>query len=228
MKTSYYLIIITALFICFSSCKKNNEQPEIYLGYNYFPVNVGHELIYNVDSTVTDDFFNPPVTTTYRFQIKEIIESDFIDDEGRPSQRIERYRRDSMNMNWVIYRVYAATRTVTRAERFEDNIRYFKMVFPVSNNVSWNGNSLNTFDPQEYVYTDAHVPFTINNLSFDSTATVLQLDDENAIERKYYTEQYATNVGMIYKENINLEIDFNNTTVKKGFIYKETLISYTP
>ncbi len=226
MKTINYSVVIVALFLFFASCKKNEEQATIYLGYDYFPVNVGHELYYDADSTITDEFTS--TTRTHHFQIKEVIASTFLDNEGRTAERIERYVRDSSNAPWGIFKVSSVTLTNTRVERYDDNVRYVKLVFPVKQDVHWNGNSLNTMEALDYQYMDVNNAMTLNNQQFDSALTVLQQDVTDLIERKYFSEQYAAQVGMIYKENINQTIDFNLQTVKSGYIYKETLTSYTP
>ncbi len=226
MKTIKYLIIIATLTSLITSCKKNEDQAPLYLGYNYFPVNVGRVMIYDADSTVTDEFTQ--ATTTHHFQIKEVIDSTFMDNENRPTQRIVRYVRDSSNAAWNIFKVWSATLTNTRAERYEDNVRYVKLVFPVKQDIHWNGNALNTNDALEYKYTDVNSPMMLNNVSYDSVLTVLQDEEDNLIEHRYFTEQYAAGVGMIYKENVKQEIDFNLQTVKSGYIYKETLTSYSP
>ena len=226
MKTINYSVVIAALFLFITSCKKNEDPATIYLGYDYFPVNVGHELYYDADSIITDEFTS--TTRTHHFQIKEVIASTFLDNEGRTTERIERYVRDSSNAPWGIFKVSSVTLTNTRVERYDDNVRYVKLVFPVKHDVHWNGNSLNTLEALDYQYTDANSAMTLNNQPFDSVLTVLQQDVTDLIERKYFLEQYATRVGMIYKENINQSIDFNLQTVKGGYIYKETLTSYTP
>ena len=226
MKTINYLIVIAVLTVLVSGCKKSEDQQPLYLGFDYFPINNGHELIYDADSIITDEFSQ--TTRTHHFQIKEIIDSTYLDNEGRPTQLIERYIRDSSNAPWIIFKVASATITNTRAERFEDNIRYVKLVFPVNQDINWNGNALNTNETKDYQYTDVHTGLTLNGINYDSVLTVLQDEEINLIENRYFLEQYAARVGMIYKENIKQVLDFNNQTVKSGYIYKETLISYTP
>ena len=226
MKTIKYLIIIAAMSNLVSSCKKDEEQAPLYLGYDYFPVDEGRVLIYDADSIITDEFTQ--TTTTHHFQIKEVIHSTYIDNENRPTQRIERYVRDSANAPWVIFKVWSANLTNIRAERFEDNVRYVKLVFPVKQDVQWNGNALNTNEELEYQYIDVHSSVTLNNVSYDSVLTVLQDEEDNLIEHRYFMEQYAAGIGMIYKENVKQEIDFNQQTVKSGYIYKEILTSHSP
>src|SRR6266481_1017842 len=82
------LFLLFVLTSGFFSCKKDAIPPPD-MGYNYFPNQVGRYVIYNVDSFYYAGI--PVVIDTFKFQIKEKIESMFTDNEGRPSIRLERY-----------------------------------------------------------------------------------------------------------------------------------------
>ncbi|MBK8657434.1 MAG: hypothetical protein IPN22_00765 [Bacteroidetes bacterium] len=45
-----------------------------------------------------------------------------------------------------------------------------------------------------------HEPYIAGGLNFDSTLTVLQVDDEDLIEKTLRREVYAKNIGMVYQE----------------------------
>jgi len=62
----------------------------------------------------------------------------------------------------------------------------------------------------EYYYDSLHKPKLINNLSFDSTITVIQRDNENVVEYQKVKEIYATDIGLIYKRHIDLDINLSN------------------
>ncbi len=217
------------LFFCFSvflfACKQENVSAPIPMGYEYFPVNIGHTIIYDFDSVFKDTKVD--VNETTHFQIKEYIESVFSDNTNRPTQRIERYRRNNDTTVWTIMNVCTSTLTNTVAERVEDNQRYIKLVFPVSLNKTWFGNSFTTQPKWEYEYTKVNESATINGIKFDSTLTVTQIDELNLIEKNYSIEKYAKHVGLIYKEYIHLE------TLPSGDITKANVStckfkSYTP
>ncbi len=87
---------ITLLFFVFGlfffSCKKDVETvPSPDMGYNYFPEDIGSYVIYEVDSIAYDDKSHAPDTT--RYLLKEVIASSFIDNSGRPTLRIERFKK---------------------------------------------------------------------------------------------------------------------------------------
>ena len=181
------------------------------MGYEYFPDSVGHYVIYHVDSIWTDDAFNRK--DTYEFGLKEWIESKFLDNEERPSQRIERYKdfnQQPYDFN-SISDVWFATRTAARAEKIEENTRYVKLIFPLSEDEQWNGNAFNTLEDFgiDYKMYNVHQPFTdtLTSITFDSTVTVLQIDRDVVAGLKVYSlEVYAKNIGMVYKSFYSVDI----------------------
>lgn len=200
----YFLISFISVFP--SSCKKD-EAPDV--GYNYYPDRVGKYVIYEVDSISKDDLLN--VDDTFKMQLKEVIESIYLDNQGRPTMRIERYKKfyssttpyDSME--WTLTDVWSATRTGTTLETNEENISYTRLIFPVrKNGTSWDGNAPNIFEAWGYEYTAVDVPETINSFSFDSVATVSEINTTNLVETKYSEAKYAKNVGLVYRKIILL------------------------
>ena len=226
MKKEHFLLLSGLLLLLIAGCKKDSPTTisNINFGYTYFPTKVGLIRIYQVDSIYWDDFNNKHDTVSY--QLKEIIDSTYLDNQNRPTQRIARYKLDSLG-NWTIYKVWASNRTTTTAERVEDNIRFVKFIFPPKNNSKWNGNSENTLDAQTYQITSLNISDNLSGLSFDSTMTVLQIDDNNLVSRMYGVEKYATGVGLYYRQNINQLYIFPTPDIQSGYIYTETLLSYS-
>ena len=209
MKSNFSILIFISIWLVVFSCKKDKPAPAIDLESAYFPNEVGRYVIYKVDSISYNDFFNPVKIDTAHYQIKEIIESHFEDNEGRESERIERYYRKNDLQTWILKDVWYQTRTRAKAEKVEEDVRYVKLIFPPQLNTPWNGNAFNTMDKQDYEYKNIDVRKKIGSLSFDSTITVLQIADSNLIQKKYAVEVYAKNIGMIYKRFVDV-VDKSN------------------
>jgi hypothetical protein len=222
MKKLFY--IISAVAVIFSACKKD-EKISVDQGYDYFPLNVGHTVIYDVDSIVYDDFFQPVQIDTFRFQIKEVVESAITDGQGRDAWRLERFIKTDTT-DWQIRQVWTALVTTTTAEKVEENYRYIKLAFPLKENKTWNGNSYNNLGFREYRYNAINEPAQVGGINFEETAQVIQGDDENLIEKYYAEERYARNVGLIYKEIIDVKKAVSQQ-ITSGKIYRMKVSSYS-
>jgi len=214
-------IILLIVAINIFSCKKETLLVDTH--QDYFPVKIGTWVIYDVDSTFYDDFMDSVFYFT--FQVKEVIESEFIDNEGRSALRIERYYRDSSEAQWVIKDVWTANRTNKTAELVENNIRYIKLIFPIIKNSKWNGNNANILDENIYEYTDIHTPYTVQNNTFDSCLIVQHENELTLFTQKFSKEVYAKNIGKIYKNHINIE-KLADGTIVSGFDYSYKIVSW--
>ncbi|MCH8330922.1 MAG: hypothetical protein IH946_06015 [Bacteroidetes bacterium] len=208
--TRYFPVILLVLV-----ASKCNEPGTLDVDYNYeyFPLKLGQTVIYDVDSVFLDDFTLPPTFDTTTYQIKETVESTFIDNEGRISHRIVRYKRYDTTSVWKDNAVWFATRTNSRVELVEDNNRFIKMTFPAKEGKKWLGNvyldiatekCLPDYDNSNWEYEILEIDkrYSINGLDFDSTLIVEQINDttDNLVEMHYSFERYAKGVGLIEKE----------------------------
>ncbi len=205
------IILLSSIYgLGLFSCKKDSHV-RINMGYNYFPNQIGRYVIYDVDSIY---YYNSPVQTdTVKFQLKEKIESIYWDNQNRPTIRLERYKKyynsntPYLSMQWVLANVWSENLTNRTAEKVEENVRFIKLAFPINKDQKWNGNAQNTNESCDYSYEYFDATKTIGNFHFDSVLQVTQVDDKlsNIIERKYYIEKYAKNVGLVYKQIIDIQ-----------------------
>lgn len=216
-RSYHFFLLITISFIvpCLLSCKKDKDLPPAYLGYEYFPFDTGHYVVYDVQKITWDDFYEPPLVDTQHYEVKEVSESFFTDNEGRKTLRIERYKKEHDTASWQLIDVWMSNRTNSTAEKIEENTRYVKLVFPIKYGQFWDGNSYNILEEQTYEYQDIFQPYSIDTISFDSTVTVLQNDEFTLISNKYAQEVYARNIGMVYKRFIDVETETTGE-VKSG------------
>jgi hypothetical protein len=227
MKSSRCLLFIFVLALFAVSCSKDDETTpaSYYTGQNYFPDDTGIVRIYVVDSVAYDEFTN--TVDTFRYYFREVIESHFLDNSGRKTQRIERYLYDSTAGNWIIWKVVSANLTATTAEVTEDNYRYLRLIFPPALNANWNGNVHNTLDAQTYKITAVHQPETTAWFQLDSTLTVVEADDFTLIRDRYAEERYSSGKGMYYRYHKDVETNPANLQIISGFIYTAHLVSFT-
>jgi len=202
---SFYLIFILLVFFTIQiSCKKDASISPISVNNkNYFPLEKERYWVYKVDSFYYNDFTSS--IDTFSFELKEYIESEIKDDKGNTSFKVERYYRNNNTENWQLKRVWQASFLQNSALKTEENIRYVKLMFPIKQNLKWNGNAYNTLGNQNFEYTDIHKKISLGSLEFDSVCTVLQMADTSLISIEYHSEQYAANVGLIKKRKMSLQ-----------------------
>lgn len=205
------LLCISAccLVFAYSSCKKSSIAP-LPVDQSYFPLTTGKYIIYEVDSIVISNFFD--TTDTTHFELMEQVDSPYMDAAHQQAYRIIRSRRNLPADPWIITDIWSAKLTGNTAEKVEENLLFVKMNFPVLLNKTWKGNSkIDTDSPLvyladwDYQYTDVNISLEVNNSTFDSVVTVTQHKDINAIQTIFYQEKYAKNIGLIYKEEQNIE-----------------------
>jgi hypothetical protein len=214
MKNNLNKTVIFSLFfslLLFNSCKKETSDP-VDIGMKYYPATTGHWIVYRVDSAVWNGFYYPDVTNpnfhkTYNYFIKEKNDSDYLDNQNRPTIIIGRSKKDSANTGWYQIGAWAANVTPSTVEKVEENIRFIKMIFPIAESRKWNGNAYNAMDEQFYKYRHCFAPYSVNDHVFDSTVTVIQRIDSLAFWSWYQFEVYAANIGMVYKRYRYIERD---------------------
>ena len=193
---SIYLHLGLGLF--FTSCVKDQPQYNVDTGTNYYPTKIGTFVEYDVTEIYHDGPVNIHDTSVY--QLKEIIESEFIDNSGQTTYRIERYKRDSSHHSWQISDVWFANKSNSRLEKVEENQRFIKLIFPTREGESWDGNAANNMNPWDYEITGIDEVKTHGLLNYDSCLTVNQRNFTPGI---YFIERaeevFAKNIGLVSK-----------------------------
>ena len=209
-KVLYAIPILLVLFA--GSCKKDTVVI-VDLGYDYFPVEIGKYVIYDVERIFVDDPVN--VADTFRYQLKEVITEDYIDNEGNLAQRLERFERDSDTLPWVIADVWASNRLAESGQRVEENLRIIRMGFPPRENFVWDANALNAEVELPMKYQEIHVPRSVNGFQFDSTVKIVTTLEPNLVDTIIDTEIRAKGVGLVYKSYVKTNTQIDGTTGNK-------------
>lgn len=236
MKKIFWIIALATTV--FSACKQDEESAPLEFGYDYYPDVLGTYVIYNVDSTKYDDFFRPVLVTKRSLQVKERLQSTFLDNKDRKSVRVERFERNTADDEWELTRIYYFTKTTRAVERVEENLRFIKFVFPPILNQTWDGNKyIETTDINKYLtdwtykITASNAATTLGSNVFPETVSITLRDKETLIEKVLAKEIYAKGVGMIYREWWNLEAQSNfdlpwEQRAERGTIVKMQAIEY--
>lgn len=198
----YTLIII--LIMAVVACKKNSFiEPEEAVNNRYQPLIVGSSYIWNVDSVFYNDFTQ--TKDTFKFKVKEFIESEIIDNEGGTFKRVERYYQNSDSLPWQLNRVFTVISSETNFIRNEENIPLLKLIYPLFPNLTWNYNLKNSLPALNVKCLNNNGRESILSKTYDTVATILHFADSSLISFRYREEKYASSIGLIYKKDIELE-----------------------
>jgi hypothetical protein len=238
VKKGLLIILFLIAGIAIYSCKKKKEPEKVDVGEAYYPPTIGKFIVYDVDSIIYDEFTYD--STHYKYQIKEKIEEQFTDIQGKPAYKLARYIKkfnaavSYTAMAWTIKDVWQVNITGSDVEVVEENTRFVKMVFPVKESKTWDGNATNTIGQWDYKYLFVDKPETVNSHSFDKVLLVEEKNFRTLISDEYYAEKYAKDLGLVYREIIDLDFDevvpmnaiIDTVAKKKGVIYKSIMTAY--
>ena len=218
MRIKLYFVLL----IIINSCKPIVYE-ETNFFYNYYPLHINQVKEFFVTNIVHNSFGKD--TTTYF--LKEIITDYNINMEGDTVYRVERYWKVDSSLSYEIKDVWTSKKNLSAGYLSEENITYTKLIFPLSLNIYWNGNAFNNLGYQEYSIESLNIPFQLNNVIFDSSLTVIQNYKSNLLEFENSKEIYATGIGLIYKEDVQIEINSGNLSdITQGYEYYQEIINY--
>ncbi len=205
-KTLATALILLGLAWLLPGCK---NEPETFLGdykYEYFPLDSGRYITYDVDSIYC--YNDDGIKDTAYYQLKYEVGDTFYDNQNELSYEVSIHRRENTSSPWVFYRKWYAKKNVTNAQQVEDDLRFIKLIFPPQQDATWNGNlyiasgnePFLAYKNWESVYEGVDVPYTINGFSFDSALLVTNVADSIFTYKHLRKEVYVKNLGMVYQE----------------------------
>ncbi len=215
MNTMSPFFALLAAIMLLSACGESYIDPaDLDSGTEYYPVNEGHWVSYRLDSIIYDAFSDSVITLSST--IKEEIGERFVDEEGNDAVRINRYVLNEDAQSWEALGAWYATIYDDKLEKVEENLRFIKLIFPVNDGRAWAGNAKIDMDipgtaslaDWQYTYEDVGLSGAVEGQTYQDMLTVVQNDygADNLIQRIYAKEQYARDVGLVYKEFWDLSL----------------------
>jgi len=209
------LFIGSVLIISLGSCEKTDTVPSTMQIGDYYPLQIGKRITYRLDSTVYISLSTQK--TVHSYIVQDIVDAEVVDNLGNPGYRIRRMMSSVSDTSyWADNATFIVIPSKKSYEFIENNLRFIKLVNPITELTTWTGNSyINTddnflrfYENWEYFYENISQPFAANGQSFDSTITVNQSDMVNGdpMNKNFFyaitksSEIYAKGVGLVYKE----------------------------
>lgn len=226
------LLLAFTISVALFSCKKPDDRPTPpQATQEYYPLQVGKWVVYDVDSTIWDDVLC--IERFYHYQVRHNVADTFTDEKGRLSFRVETYIRKRVEEMWVPHQTFYVTNTEVTLEMNYERLQFVKMIFPIEEGATWKGNTyIITKDPEYSYYDDWNYRYTNVGNSFNSgfkvfgkTVTVEHIDeavgDPDAYPEVYASrtasrEVFASGVGMVYREYFRWTYDPATTKCRKG------------
>lgn len=242
-----FLFVLSSMLLFFAACKETPDDFKSELGLDYFPLEVGKFIEYQLDSTIFDPNGDTTVYHSTTFA-KETIVDTLSDNNGNILYKIEHFERAADSLPWAIKKVLSISVQDYQAIRIEDNLRFIKLTFPVEKGTSWDGNvhfnealivtvageTIEMFKGWNYRVKAVDEPLAIGAFQFDKTATVEEADNENLIELRKSSAIYAKGIGLVYRELWILDTQCIDDCIgkpweekaEKGFILKQTILNH--
>jgi hypothetical protein len=188
------------LLLAIAACKpEETENPSI--GYDYFPLHIGKTLVFAFDSIAFND--NTKSSDTFYYELTWRVDTFFTNQSGYPVYVINQSVKDTGSGNVFNRMALFAEINPQQLVITENQLAFVKLVFPLGNVTSWNGNMYNTLFRQTYQLKYFNKPE--NGLN---TAFVQEANNINAIEEEVRYSIYAQNIGLIafYSKYLNKQI----------------------
>ncbi len=216
--TKFILLFSFSIAILYHiSCTKNQTENLPNIGQNYFPLQIGRTLTYDVDSIIYDPQPNKSVKIdTQRWQFREVTKDTFRDNTNLLTYRIEFSQRRRSTTAWQIAKTVSEAISTDQILRGEDNQRYIKLPLAFTEKTTWNGHIYNDVNAIFNIADETLLPFSkkwahrietyqksekIGTKTYDDVLTIIgQTTVSSLIEKRYMLEKYAKNVGLVYRE----------------------------
>lgn len=197
--THYQALIFLIMLGIGASCQTDKADP-MPDSSAYFPLDSGDYWVYQVTQ---ETYFPATPVKKNVYQLQHRISSSYMKNGQLYfllEESIKRSEQTGFQLS-AVKTVYKNLKEVVSAER---NVPLLKLFFPISPTTSWNINTYNANADTLLHYDDARKAFSVGNLKFDQTISVLGANDSTLVNLQRYRQIYAPGVGLVFSENTSL------------------------
>jgi hypothetical protein len=198
------------MFLC--ACSKSNFSEEtLDFRYEYYPLALGQQRIFRVDSIVFDPAGGGVRVDSTSSFLREVLRDTFRNASGELSFRVESYTRKSETDPWKLLGVGSETQGKTDLRVSDGRFALVQLAFPPTKGKSWSSTPYVSPDDKILVAGDPIELFkgwrNARISAFDEkwnqypqTLEVQVGNYENVIELRRGVERYAPGLGLVYRE----------------------------
>jgi hypothetical protein len=177
--------------------------------------------------------------------IREVVGDTSRTLDGVREYYIDRYfKRDTSDLQWKRLNTWTAANQGNQATRTEENLKFVKLQFPVTEKLRWDGNRF--FDQNQTIIVanqamriypgwvskveNLAAKVTVNGKEY-TACKINVADGTSTIGVRYFTEYYVKNIGLVKREMTILDGDNTRPNdpwvdkAKAGFVHTLELIS---
>jgi hypothetical protein len=234
----YGVVVLAALV---ASCDTNSASLTA-LDKNYYPLRVGSQWIYSIEETsISQTSCDDSGAVLAKYELSVTVTDSVPTSDGSYRYILQRAKRIDSNEPWLNFETWAVEKSSTQIIGNESDVKYVKLVFPIFNGLTWNGNllnnsvQLNKLTEDSYKVASFEKPYTsATGQQYAKTITIIQEEEQsNLLYRDSRSEIYAYGVGLVYKESYLLNYFansqlpcFGKNKVQQGYVLKQSLKEY--
>lgn len=224
---SFYIFSI--LFLIFSCDTEKSDPDKSGWGMDFFPLEGNSYKIYNVTNI---NYSIQGDVDTVNYLLKEVVADSFLNLNNEYTYLLNRYKKAEPDSDWMIDSVWTANKSEQSVVVTENNIPYVKLVFPIKEGKTWDGNKMNTLDAESYTMQNIGKEGFFAGVQYPTTLTVIHMDNPDTILiRDKRMEVFGKNIGLIYSEKIQInyctELDcIGEGIIDSGSKFRQELIAH--
>lgn len=220
-KRIFRVIIVMVLLGMSESCQNSNEL--IPIDAAYFPLEVGDYWVFQVTQ---EKYVSANLSVKNVYQFQEKISGTY-SQNGQLFYLVEESTRATSQSVWKLTGLHTVYKNLSEVVSQENNVFKVKMAFPIALTASWNTNLYNTNPDTLFYYRNQGQSFTVNNLGFNNTISVVGTNDSTLVSQSKYVRIYAPNIGLVYREDAALAFCQSSfDCIGKGIIESGTKLKW--
>jgi hypothetical protein len=226
MKQQIFFLFIVISIFC--SCGEDTkiEPTQFVNGSEYFPIDVGTEWTYQVDSIHYNSFNTQKPADTFHFWVKETVAEKLPFDSDFETARVERLVSLDSGKSWKFDRSFQLSKSDIHAVKTDWGNRILKLAFPITKNQEWNVNAYNIQEKISGFYEQLFKTIPVKDSIYTAAVSVNLRSVKNLIRTDTDTECYAPKFGMILKERHDLTYKDLEQTQVDGYKVKYSLLLF--
>ncbi|MDE0771917.1 MAG: hypothetical protein OSB25_06905 [Salibacteraceae bacterium] len=225
MRTLIFIFVCT--FMLFG-CKKS-ETEIVDIGLKYYQTSADFYRIFQVDSIVFNDFTER--VDTFQYFIKETILGNYqVENETRTSV-LDQKKLKLVDPFWLDNLLWSFQKDNFTVEENKNNVPKIILIFPIKTGISWNSNTRNSLDQEEYTITNLKSETILGN-TFNNVITIEKFNETDPLQlnTEIGEEKYAQDVGLIYLYEKRVKRfttgEVTDIPLDSGFVLTKKIIEY--